>query len=533
MDEQCNPVILPHIPTTLPNIESMVGINYSRVSFPDHRLNKSRHNLIRANLTHVTAKHANMSHSILYGANLRDSIITSSDFSYIRAEAAKYTDSSGNTHMLRANWNNADITDCSFNHARLERAHFIYTFSSDVRFIDASLNSAVFNHSSFDNASFMGSTLIRADFDECDLEDAILVNVDATDANFNKAEMPGAHLEYSTFVRAIFTKAHMEDFVGVQSNFCRANFKKANLQGANLQGANLRGADLRGADLRGASLEGAKLQGADLRGADLRDDVIVTGADFTGAIFSIDTKMSHTMWLDAIGVDETALARFVGEDATPTPPRSSSVTLLRETVRSPPERHMATDVIEGDVAMTEILASTDRIAIRYINDYYAVDRARLLQMCNARDPHNAIVYPCRNLDSMSPENVVKTRPLMKIGAMGLPLNYAYMDTKLLKMAARGTHKLYEISETPETVVSVVSRQVLKHHVNMVSGSHCQAGQGGKLYQLKRIRPAATPPSMKTTRIMRKDKKNGRKRTRRQRDLDDNDLARRTNLLKIV
>jgi hypothetical protein len=134
---------------------------------------------------------------------------------------------------------------------------------------------------------------------------------------------------------------------------------------------------------------------------------------------------------------------------------------------------------------------------------------------------------------MSPENVVKTRPLMKIGAMGLPLNYAYMDTKPLKMAARGTHKLYEISETPETVVSVVSRQVLKHHVNMVSGSHCQAGQGGKLYQLKRIRPAATPPSMKTTRIMRKDKKNGRKRTRRQRDLDDNDLARRTNLLKIV
>lgn len=511
-NEPCNPAILPHIPTILPNIESSVGINYSRFSFLDHMLNMPRHNLIRANLMYVTAKHANLSHSILYGAKLGDSIITSSDFSYIRAEEAKYTDSSGNTHMLRANWNHADMTDCSFNHAKLEHAYFIHSFSSNVRFVDASLNWTVFNNSSFDHASFMGSTLIHADFDECDMDNAILVNVDATDANFNKANLNDAHLEYSRFVWAIFTDAVMENFVGVQSNFCRAKFKRAILPGANLRGANLRGADLRGADLRGADLRGASLEGAKLQGADLRDDVIVTDADFTGAIFDAKTKMSRTMWLDAIGVDETALARFVGEDATPTPPRSNrSVQRLSETVRSPPAQRMATDVVEGDVPMTDILASTDRIALRYINDDYVVDRARLLQMCNARDPHNAIVYPCLNLDSMSPENVVKTRPLMKIGAMGLPLNYAYMETKPLKMAARGTHKLYEISETPETVTSVVSRPVLKHHVSMVSGSHCQAGQGGKIYQLKRVR-LATPPRTRVTR--NKDKKGGRKHTRR-------------------
>jgi hypothetical protein len=157
-----------------------------------------------------------------------------------------------------------------------------------------------------------------------------------------------------------------------------------------------------------------------------------------------------------------------------------------------------------------------QMAVWYINQYYVVDRERLHQLCSARDPHNALVYECRVVDSLSPENVVKTTPLVKLGAMGLPLNYAYADAGSLQRAARGTHKLYEIVETPRTVASVVSRQILKHQVNMVSGSHCQDGQGGKIYQLKRIRTSATPLTLPDERRVgnkRSSRKGGGRRGR--------------------
>ncbi|MCB9794859.1 MAG: pentapeptide repeat-containing protein [Alphaproteobacteria bacterium] len=71
-----------------------------------------------------------------------------------------------------------------------------------------------------------------------------------------------------------------------------SDLRGAYLEGADMKRAALEGADLRGADLRGADLDDARLWGARFAGADLRKAKVgtwVPGADFTGAIFSVET----------------------------------------------------------------------------------------------------------------------------------------------------------------------------------------------------------------------------------------------------
>ena len=103
---------------------------------------------------------------------------------------------------------------------------------------------------------------------------------------------------------------------------------------------------------------------------------------------------------------------------------------------------------------------------------------------------------------MIPENIVSNKPLMKLGAIGLPLNYAYIEISYIKHLIENTgndvkDRIYEIVETTNEVASVVSYQALHHilregeqtHHLYRSASHCQEGQGGKLYKLRKIKNA--------------------------------------------
>jgi hypothetical protein len=46
--------------------------------------------------------------------------------------------------------------------------------------------------------------------------------------------------------------------------------------------------------------------------------------------------------------------------------------------------------------------------------------------------------------------------------------------------------MYEIVPTETVVVSVVSFQVLNGLTRYISSSHCQAGQGGRIYKLNKL-----------------------------------------------
>ena len=169
---------------------------------------------------------------------------------------------------------------------------------------------------------------------------------------------------------------------------------------------------------------------------------------------------------------------------------------LSHSFKQIPVKQIASDIIEGDVVMTDFLTEKpNSVAFLFQNNYYLIDKDELSKMISTgdetKDKKNSIVFECKIADTMSSENFVLKKPLMKLGSIGLPVNYSYIPTGYIEDVVKNTSKkvndrIYEIVKTADTVKSVVSYQVLKGLTRMVSSSHCQEGQGGSLFKLLRI-----------------------------------------------
>lgn len=459
---------------------TLANYHFHECEFAPRELQVQGRDLTRANLTNVVAEEANFTGATLRGAN----------FSGGRFHGAHFDGVNASNHPeKRTTFTDCDLNDTKFYKANLTGAKMILIDAAEANFRNAILNYVAFNDSTLTGADFRSAIMHETDFNHCYMQEANMEGCTVTDTNFRKAQMEGVSLNSAIVAEAIFREANMADAKMVKTTMVRCK----------LQGADLRGADLRGADLRGSNLKGADLRGADLRGADLRNTklthMMVNDAKFAGAIMDRSTVMGHTNWLEAIDVPEDALKYFAWLHASPEPSPSYHST---SPVPSPSnafnasndidlEGMAAFDVIEGDIPLRDILDNDERVAFRYAGQFYAVSRERLRDLANRLSPHNAIVYPCLALDSLAPANLAKRRPMVKLGATGVPMNYAYVPVdRVLDVANDLEHHFYDLEETGETLVSVVSRSVLKLYTDMVSGSHCQEGQGGPVYRLKRV-----------------------------------------------
>ena len=71
---------------------------------------------------------------------------------------------------------------------------------------------------------------------------------------------------------------------------------------------------------------------------------------------------------------------------------------------------------------------------------------------------------------------------------------SYIDINELHLILNETrrhvkNRIYEILPTEEVVKSVVSYQILHGLTDMVGASHCQEGQGGTIYKIRKVRNA--------------------------------------------
>ena len=88
---------------------------------------------------------------------------------------------------------------------------------------------------------------------------------------------------------------------------------------------------------------------------------------------------------------------------------------------------------------------------------------------------------------------------MKIASIGIPVNYAYIPIQyiqdvlgILERSPKNTRiedRIYEFVKTPKQLVSVVSYQLLYGITGAVGASHCQEGQNGDTYKLKKVKNA--------------------------------------------
>lgn len=162
-----------------------------------------------------------------------------------------------------------------------------------------------------------------------------------------------------------------------------------------------------------------------------------------------------------------------------------------------PAGQNAFDIIDGEVLLIKQLKeNNDTIAFYFQRHYYIATRENIIRMIsdttNSDKENNSIVYECIKTDTLRPQNILLVNPLVKIASLGIFTNGAYISSSELSMIINDKrsdikYRMYEIIDTGKVLKSVVSYQVLNHLTSHVGASHCQAGQGGRVYKIRKIR----------------------------------------------
>ena len=424
------------------------------------------------------------------------------------------------------------FSDLDFTDAKMRKMNFKKAvLNEDVVFKDAILTESNFEDANLYTADFEGALFNETNFDSATFVEANLKGVEAIDSSFKKADFNEANLIYANFesiemTGAMFIKANLIEANLMGANLGGAFFRDADLTGANLLETDLTGARLTRAYLRGANLIGAILTSADLKNADLKG-ADLTDADLTGANLT-DANLTDAN-LTGATIPNGVLSGAIGAVVNVRVNRPAYPTLINPSVdelshsfKKIPVKQIASDIIDGDVVMTDFLTENlNSVAFFFQNYYYLIDKNELSKTISTgdeiKDMNNSIVFECYRANTMRPENIVSEKPLMKLGSIGLPVNYSYIPTGYIEDVVKNTSKkvndrIYEIVKTTDTVKSVVSYQVLKGLTSAVSASHCQEGQGGSLFKLLKIKNAGriVSDTIKRVATMKRSRRGGRK-----------------------
>ncbi len=424
------------------------------------------------------------------------------------------------------------FSDLDFTDAKMRKMNFKKAvLNEDVVFKDAILTESNFEDANLYTADFEGALFNETNFDSATFVEANLKGVEAIDSSFKKADFNEANLIYANFesiemTGAMFIKANLIEANLMGANLGGAFFRDADLTGANLLETDLTGARLTRAYLRGANLIGAILTSADLKNADLTG-ADLTDADLTGANLT-DANLTDAN-LTGATIPNGVLSGAIGAVVNVRVNRPAYPTLINPSVdelshsfKKIPVKQIASDIIDGDVVMTDFLTENlNSVAFFFQNYYYLIDKNELSKTISTgdeiKDMNNSIVFECYRANTMRPENIVSEKPLMKLGSIGLPVNYSYIPTGYIEDVVKNTSKkvndrIYEIVKTTDTVKSVVSYQVLKGLTSAVSASHCQEGQGGSLFKLLKIKNAGriVSDTIKRVATMKRSRRGGRK-----------------------
>ena len=207
---------------------------------------------------------ANLRAANLEGANLKNSKIIDTNFSYANLADANLSnaDLTGSS-FYKANMNNVDLTNANLSHVQLYEAdltnailvgvnlshsnlcdfsHFFLTRTAHLEsigvFSGVDLTNAVFNRAELRSVDFSNVTLENTQFLFADLTGAEFPGKDLTNINFGHA-----NLSYTNLSNTILSHKNLYNTI---------------LVGANLSNANLSGVDLSGRDLSNTNLSGCK-----------------------------------------------------------------------------------------------------------------------------------------------------------------------------------------------------------------------------------------------------------------------------------
>jgi ligand-binding SRPBCC domain-containing protein len=161
--------------------------------------------------------------------------------------------------------------------------------------------------------------------------------------------------------------------------------------------------------------------------------------------------------------------------------------------------------------------SSDHIAIFNHDKYYAINKQNMRQPLNLAMKNNSIVYECREAGTLRPGNIVSQIPLAKVSLTGIPEENKYVLAGKLTFILEKTAKIFMfVPDNSRVLASVVSDAVLNHQASHVSAAHCQAGQGGQLYDIVKcpIREPAVGGGKRMNHVVGGKQKTHKRKTKR-------------------
>lgn len=409
------------------------------------------------------------------------------------------------TFFTKVNLSDVVLQECDFEGAVLKSVDFTGSSFIDVKMKNVFLTTVNFTDVSTANTiEFHYANIKDTNFTNAGLTGIVFFDSDFYNTNFNKSYLPVAEFESSRFYECNFEDANFKEvmFYDVKitnSNLSNANFTKANIKETDFTGADFTGVNFTDAKILKTIFTGAKMTNAQFKNADL-DGVDFTGADLTNADFT------GAVWKNTV---------FPDVKLSPTFKR-----ILHKQNALIKEGH----VIKGDVDMMKYLnENNNSVAFLFQGNYHLIDKNELSNKIQTNSENtkknNSIVYECKE-PQLEP---VLHKPLMKFGSI-------YIDIEYIKRVIenKGEDRIYEIVETADKVKYVISYQVLHKLTDNVYSSHCQEGQGGKIYKLQKIQKMQT--SKKIT-FLNSDHKELQKAGKMKRDFINKNIRNKTSRLK--
>lgn len=141
------------------------------------------------------------------------------------------------------------------------------------------------------------------------------------------------------------------------------------------------------------------------------------------------------------------------------------------------------DMIDGEVNLHEYLKTKDNLIFIFGNNYYPINKDTIRMQID--NPHS-IVFECFKSGTLKRDNINQKVQYLRLNSLGMPGDFIPLDSIFSKILLdEYEHQIYNMAETDKVLVSVVSDNVLNRQGSHVSASHCQAGQGGRVYDLKK------------------------------------------------
>jgi len=333
----------------------------------------------------------------------------------------------------------------------IEKTHFIGSVLKGAKFDGLELNDLDFGWAVLDNSTFNGSVLNNVDYTHAELNDSKFIETTITDASFLNARMQKATLK--------FTQDKNGKFV---------SFEQANLTGADFSHSTFQNFNFKRADLTESIFENSTLKNGSF------EDATLLYVDFQDTVFgnvNFDDSNLKELKIEEVNDDE----------------KHKDVYLEEYTIK---------EYIEED--------KEDNIVLKFDKMIVLTKKSILKELIKYGDCDNGIVYICKEVSTaltITRDKLKDETPYLNMRRIG-PVDGIILVEEIEYVIQSCKH-YFTTEKMPKEydAPSVVSFSVYRPECsrNVVSRSHCQAGQEQGVYKIKPFKPKfVTSEQMETS-----------------------------------